>query len=272
MKVFVAGASGALGRRLAPILTADGHDVVAMTRTPAKAEQLRRMVAEPVVADGLDRKAVIEAVVRAEPEVVIHQMTALANLSNIKRFDEEFAVTNRLRTTGTDYLLEAARLAGARRLIAQSFGGWNYERTGSPVKTEEDPLDPNPPAAMRRTLEAIKHLEAAVTGDDDVEGIALRYGGFYGPGSTVGDHGPMVEQIRKRRLPIIGDGQGIWSFIHLDDAATATILAMDRGTAGIYNVADDDPAPAAEWLPALAEALGAKPPRRVPVWLGRLAA
>jgi 2-alkyl-3-oxoalkanoate reductase len=272
MKVFVAGASGALGSRLVPLLVANGHDVVGMTRTPAKAERLRTMGAEPVVADGLDRKAVIDAVTRTEPEVVIHQMTALGSVENFKHFDQEFAVTNRLRTTGLDYLLEAARIVGARRLIAQSYGGWPHERTGGPVKTEEDPLDPAPPKEMSRSLEAIRYLESTVTGDDQVEGVALRYGGFYGPGTLEGAGGSMIEQVRKRRLPVVGNGEGIWSFVHTDDAATATMLAMDRGAPGIYNVADDEPAPAKEWLPEMAAALGAKPPRHVPTWVGRLAA
>jgi nucleoside-diphosphate-sugar epimerase len=272
MKVFVAGASGALGSRLVPVLVADGHEVVAMTRTPGKSARLRDLGAQPVVADGLDRKAVIDAVVRAEPEVVIHQMTALSNVESFKRFDDEFAVTNRLRTIGLDYLLEAARLAGARRLIAQSYGGWPTERTGGPVKTEEDPYDPAPPKAMSRSLDAIRYLETAVTSRDDVEGVALRYGGFYGPGTLDSGFGDMIDQVRKRRVPVVGDGEGVWSFVHVDDAAVVTMLAMDRGAPGIYNIADDDPAPAKEWLPALAEILGAKPPRRVPRWVGKLAA
>jgi nucleoside-diphosphate-sugar epimerase len=272
MKVFVAGATGALGSRLVPALVANGHDVVGMTRSPVKAERLREMGAEPVVADGLDRKAVTGAVVRAEPEVVIHQMTALGSVKSFKHFDREFAVTNRLRTTGLDYLLEAARVVRARRLITQSFGGWNYERTGGLVKTEEDPLDPAPPRAMSRTLEAFRYLESAVTGDDQVEGVALRYGGFYGPGTLEGVGGSLTEQVRKRRVPIVGSGEGVWSFVHTDDAATATMLAMDRGAPGIYNVADDEPAPAKVWLPEMAAALGAKPPRHVPKWVGRLAA
>jgi 2-alkyl-3-oxoalkanoate reductase len=272
MKVFVAGATGALGGRLVPILVASGHDVVAMTRSPVKAERLRDLGAEPVIADGLDRKAVVDAVKRAEPEVVIHQMTALGSVKNIKHFDQEFAVTNRLRTTGLDYLLEGARIVGARRLIAQSYGGWPQERSGGPVKVEEDPYDPTPPKEMSRSLEAIRYLESTVTGDDQVEGVALRYGGFYGPGTLDGAGGSMIDQVRKRRVPIVGDGGGIWSFVHVDDAATATMLAMDRGAPGIYNVADDEPAPAKEWLPEMAAAVGAKPPRHVPTWVGRLAA
>jgi nucleoside-diphosphate-sugar epimerase len=243
---------------------------VAMTRTPAKAERLRALGAEPVVADGLDRKAVVEAVVRAEPEVVIHQMTALKGLSNFKRFDREFEVTNRLRTQGLDYLMEGARLGGVRRVVAQSFGGWNYERTGGSVKTEDDPLDPNPPKAMSRTLEAIRYLEDTVLGDEHVEGVALRYGGFYGPGTMLGEGGDMLDQLRKRKLPIIGDGEGVWSFIHVDDGAAATVLAMTQGAPGIYNVADDEPAPVKVWLPEMAAVAGAKPPRHIPAWIGKL--
>jgi 2-alkyl-3-oxoalkanoate reductase len=272
MKVFVAGASGALGRQLVPILVTDGHDVVAMTHSPGKADALRAMGAQPVVADGLDREAVADAVARAEPEAIIHQMTALTGIKSIKKFDSEFAVTNRLRTAGTDYLLDAARQVGVRRFVAQSYGGWNYERRGGPVKTEADPLDPEPPAPMSKTLEAIRYLESAVTGSDEVEGIVLRYGSFYGPGSVLGEGGSLLEQVRKRRLPIVGDGGGVWSFVHLADAAAATALALERGEPGIYNVADDEPAAAHVWMPELAEAIGAKPPRRVPVWLGRLAA
>jgi 2-alkyl-3-oxoalkanoate reductase len=199
-------------------------------------------------------------------------MTALGSVKNIKHFDQEFAVTNRLRTTGLDYLLEGARIVGARRLIAQSYGGWPQERSGGPVKVEEDPYDPTPPKEMSRSLEAIRYLESTVTGDDRVEGVALRYGGFYGPGTLDGAGGSMIDQVRKRRVPIVGDGGGIWSFVHVDDAATATMLAMDRGAPGIYNVADDEPAPAKEWLPEMAAAVGAKPPRHVPTWVGRLAA
>lgn len=272
MKVFVAGASGALGRRLVPILVASGHEVVAMTRSPEKTESLRRLDAESVVADGLDKAAVMRAVARAEPEVVIHQMTGLTGAKSFRKFDDEFALTNRLRTEGLDHMLDAARAAGARRFIAQSFGNWNYERSGGSPKTEDDPLDPTPPAAMSRTLAAIRYLESAVAEQDGIEGVALRYGNFYGPGAHIGEGGAFLDQVRKRRLPIIGDGGGVWSFIHFDDAATATMLAMDRGEPGVYNVADDEPAPVAVWLPELAKTLGAKPPRRLPTWLGRLAA
>jgi nucleoside-diphosphate-sugar epimerase len=271
MKVFVAGASGALGRRLVPILVANGHEVVAMTRSRQKTDALRALGAEPVVADGLDKAAVMAAVLGAEPEVVIHQMTGLAGVKSFRKFDDEFELTNRLRTEGLDHMLEAARTAGARRFIAQSYGNWNYERTGGPVKSEDDPLDPHPPARMSRTMRAIRYQESALAKADDIEGVALRYAAFYGPGAHIGEGGGLLDQVRKRRLPIIGDGAGVWSLVHLDDAATATMLAMDRGAPGVYNVADDEPAPVAVWLPALAETVGARPPRRVPVWLGRLA-
>jgi nucleoside-diphosphate-sugar epimerase len=271
MRIFVAGAGGAVGARLVPMLIAGGHDVVAMTRSPGKSDALRALGAEPDVADGLDRGAVMQAVMRAEPEVVVHQMTALAQLKSMKRFDDEFALTNRLRTEGTDHLVEAARAAGVRRLIVQSYGNWNYERTGTGPKSEEDALDPDPPANQRRSIEAIRHLERAVLDAGDLEGVALRYGNFYGPGNAIGRGGEMLELVARRKLPIVGDGGGVWSFIHVDDVAGATVAAIDRGAPGIYNIADDEPAPVAEWLPALAEAIGAKPPRHVPVWLGRMA-
>ena len=271
MRIFVAGAGGAVGACLVPRLIAGGHDVVAMTRSPGKTDALRALGAEPAVADGLDREAVMQAVTCAEPEVVVHHMTALAQLKSMKRFDDEFALTNRLRTEGTDHLVEAARAAGARRLIVQSYGNWNYERTGTEPKSEDDPLDPDPPANQRASIAAIRHLERAVLDAGDLEAIALRYGNFYGPGNAIGRGGEMLDMVAKRKLPIVGDGAGVWSFIHVDDVAGATIAAIDRGAPGIYNVADDEPAPVAEWLPALAEAIGAKPPRHVPVWLGRLA-
>jgi nucleoside-diphosphate-sugar epimerase len=269
MRVFVAGASGAVGRRLVPALIKNGHEVVAMTRTPGKVDVLREAGAYPVVVDGLDREGVLAAVAGAEPEVVIHQMTSLAGVGNPRHFDEEFAATNELRTKGLDHLLEGARAAGARRVIAQSYAGWPSEKTGGPVKTEEDRLDPDPPAAMRRSLEAIRYLERTLTEADDIEGVALRYGGFYGPAAEMPEE--MLSGVRKRRFPIIGDGGGVWSFVHLDDAADATVAFVDHGAPGIYNIVDDDPAPVAEWLPVFAAALGAKPPRHLPRWLGRLA-
>jgi nucleoside-diphosphate-sugar epimerase len=270
MKVFVAGASGAVGARLVPLLVASGHEVVAMGRSAEKAEWLRSVGAEPVVADGLDRDAVVDAVKRSAPQVVVHHMTALTGAKSFKRFDDEFALTNRLRTRGTDNLLEAARASGVRRFIAQSYGNWNYARTGTSIKREEDPLDPNPPANQRRSLEAIRYLEEAVLGADGIEGIALRCGNFYGPGTGFALDGALVELVRKRRLPIVGAGGGVWSFAHMDDVATATIAAIGHGAPGVYNVVDDDPAPVSVWLPELARTLGAGPPRRVPVWVGRL--
>ena len=269
MRVFVAGAAGAVGTRLLPILTAHGHHVVATTRNPAKAGRLRDLGAEPVVLDGLDATAVGEAVARAQPDAIVHQMTALAGAARIRRFDRGFAVTNKLRTEGTDHLLAAAAAAGTvRRFVAQSYTGWPNERTGGPVKTESDPLDADPPAAQRQTLAAIRYLERAVTSAAAIEGIALRYGGFYGPGAT----GELVDLVRRRRLPVIGDGAGVWSFIHIDDAATATAAALDHGSPGVYNIVDDEPAAVAEWLPYLASTVGAARPRRVPVWAGLLAA
>lgn len=273
MKVFVAGGSGAMGRRLVPQLVAGGYEVVAMTRDEGKAPWFRSVGAHPVIADALDRAAVAAVVKASEPEVVIHQLTALSRAKNFKNFDKEFALTNRLRTEGTDYLLEAARAAGVRRIIAQSYGNWNYERTGSAAKTEQDPFDLNPPANQVRTLQAIRYVENAVINAGGIEGIALRYGNFYGPGTSFDlSGGDIVAQVRKRAFPIVGDGAGIWSFVHMDDAAAAAIAAITHGRPGAYNVADDEPAPVAKWLPDLAAAVGAKPPRHVPVWLGRLAA
>jgi nucleoside-diphosphate-sugar epimerase len=272
MKVFVAGASGAIGKRLVPLLVAAGYDVVAMTHRATKARALRQVGVQPVVADGLDRNMVMKAVMRTEPDVVIHQMTALAGVTSVKHFDHDFALTNRLRTDGTDILLSAAVAAGARRFIAQSFGNWNYEREGGPVKSEGDPLDADPPAAMRESLASLRHLEQATVGATELDGLALRYGNLYGPGTSFSATGPGADLFHQRKFPVIGDGTGIWSFIHVDDAALATLAAVERGAPGVYNVCDDDPAPAAVWVPALADALRAKPPRHVPRWLGRIAA
>lgn len=270
MKVFVAGGTGVVGKRFVPLLVKSGYEVVATTRSADRVGWLRGVGAEPVVIDGLRDDAVKEAVLRSEPEVVIHQMSGLSGARGLKRFDAEFAATNRLRTQGTDHLLAGAKAAGVTRFIAQSFGNWNYERTGSGPKTEQDPLDPDPPANQRRSLEAIRYLEAAVMGVEGLEGIALRYGNFYGPGTGFALDGDLVALVRKRRLPIVGNGAGVWSFTHMDDVATATIAAIERGGPGIYNIADDEPAPVAVWLPELARAVGAKPPRHVPVWVGRL--
>jgi 2-alkyl-3-oxoalkanoate reductase len=272
MKVFIAGASGAVGRRLIPRLVAAGHDVTAMTRSAAKADGLRALGAEVTVADALHKPAVIQAVMRAEPAVVVHELTALAGVKNYRRFDHEFAPTNRLRTEGTEHLVAAAQAAGARRLIAQSYGGWNYARTGTGLKVEDDPFDPEPPPQQRESLHAFRQLEATALGAPGLEGVVLRYASFYGPGTSIAEDGDIAELVRKRALPLIGDGAGVWSFVHVDDAAEATALAVERGAPGVYNIGDDEPAPVSRWLPALAEALGAKAPRHVPKWIGRLAA
>ena len=273
MKVFVAGATGAVGKRLVPMLVARGDEVVGMTSKPGNAEAVRALGAEPAVADALDRDAVMRAVMRAEPDVIVHQLTALQGLKNFKKFDHDFAVTNRLRTEGTAHLIAAARAAGVRRLVAQSYAGWNYARTGTALKTEDDPLDPAPPARQRQSLAAIRQLERAVTKAERPEGVVLRYGNFYGPGTGMEHGGAFVDMVAKRRMPIVGDGGGVWSWVHIDDAALATIAAIDRGAPGsIYNICDDEPLPVAVWLPELAQAVQAKPPRRVPRWLGRLAA
>ncbi len=272
MRIFVAGGSGAMGKRLIPQLTARGYEVTAMTRSAGNQDLLSRLGAEPVVADALDRDAVMTAVMRSEPDVVVHELTALKGLSGFKHFDRSFALTNRLRTEGTDHLVEAARAAGARRLIAQSYAGWNYEPAGNAIKTEEDPLDPDPPRNQVESLRAFRHLETSVLSAEGLDGIVLRYGGFYGPETGLSASGEMTELVRKRRVPVVGDGAGQWSFIHIDDAAAATIAAIEHGRPGIYNVVDDRPAPVVDWLPELARALGAKPPRHLPVWVGRLAA
>jgi nucleoside-diphosphate-sugar epimerase len=266
MDVLVAGAAGAIGRRLVPQLVARGHHVVATTRSPSRLGELRAMGAEAVVMDGLDQTAVGEVVAGAAPEVVVHQMTALNGVENLRRFDREFAATNELRTSGTDHLLTAAAAAGARRFVVQSYTGWPNVRAGGPVKTEDDPLDPDPPAFQRQTLQAIRYLERAVL-DSPLEPVVLRYGSFYGPGASE----EFVAMVRKRKLPIAGAGAGVWSFIHIDDAAAATVMALEGDATGVFNIVDDEPARVSQWLPFLAQAVGAKPPHRVPTWLARLA-
>jgi nucleoside-diphosphate-sugar epimerase len=274
MRVFVAGATGVLGRALVPRLVAAGHEVVGMTRSAAKQDLVRGLGARPVVADALDPDAVAQAVASAEPEVIVHQLTALSGDVDMRHIDRFFAATNRLRTEATDHLLAAGHAVGARRFVAQSFAGWPAARTGGPVKGEDAPFDPDPPKQLRGMLAAIRHLEEAVIGADGLEGVVLRYGGFYGPGTTLSADPAAAHTvaIRKRRFPVVGDGGGMWSFIHVDDAADATAVAVERGRRGIFSVVDDDPAPARDWLPELARALGADPPRRVPRWIGRLLA
>jgi len=279
MKIFVAGATGALGRVLVPQLVARNHEVVGMTRSSSKQDLVRSLGARPVVADALDPDAVAQAVASAGPEVIVHQLTALSGPMSVRdaRHPERFSgaiMTNRLRTEGTDHLLAAGRAVGARRFVAQSFGAFRFARTGAPVQTEADPLDPDPPGALRPVVEAILYLEKAVTTIDWGEGLVLRYGGFYGPGTSISlaADAEMSAPIRKRRLPIVGDGGGFFSYIHVEDAAAATAVAVERGEPGVYYVVDDEPAPQRDWLPVLASALGAKPPRRIPRWLARLAA
>jgi nucleoside-diphosphate-sugar epimerase len=264
MRVFVAGASGAIGSRLVPQLVGRGHEVIGTFRSPENAERVRALGAQPVALDLLDERAVRRAVLEAGPDAIIHQATALANARFSRNLDRAFAVTNRIRTEGTDALLAAAREAGVTRFVAQSFASFRYAREGGMVKTEDDPLDQDPPAGTRETNAAMAHLDRAVTGAD---GIALRYGGFYGSAND-----GMVGPVRKRQFPLVGSGAGVSSFIHLDDAAAAAVQALTRDGAGLYNIVDDDPAPMSEWLPALAAALGAKPPRHAPLWLARLIA
>ena len=271
MKVFVAGATGVMGRQLVPRLVAAGHEVVGTTRSESKRAALSELGATPVVVDGLDADEIAVAVGEARPEVIIHQLTAIGSL-DMRHFDRDFAQTNRLRTEGTDHLLSAGQAVGVRRFIAQSYTSWPYARTGGPVKSEEDPLDPTPAREMRESIAAIRHLETAVTGADWTEGIVLRYGAFYGPGTSLSAGGEQLEMVRKRKYPVVGNGAGMWSFVHIADAADATVAAVERGRRGIYNVVDDDPAPVAEWLPALANAIGAPKPWRVPRFVGRVVA
>jgi len=264
MHVFIAGGTGAIGRRLIPQLVERDHRVTATTRGPAKLAGLEKLGARAVVVDGLDSAAVGEAVASAEPDAVVHQMSALSGKLDPKHFDRSFALTNRLRTEGLDHLVAAAQATGVPHIVAQSFTGWPNIRSGGWVKDEEDPLDPEPPRAQRETLGAIRYLEETVQKED---GTVLRYGGFYGDASDA-----MVPLVRKRQLPVVGGGTGYASWVHLDDAAAATVLALEQQARGVFNIVDDEPAPASEWLPFLADCVGAKPPLRLPVWVVRLAA
>lgn len=264
MHVYIAGGTGVIGRRLIPQLVERGHRVTATTRDPARSAGLERLGAHAVVVDGLDSAAVGAAVATAEPDAVVHQMSALAGRLDPKHFDRSFALTNRLRTEGTDHLVAAARACGVRHIVAQSYTGWPNVRSGGWIKDEEDPLDPEPPRAQRESLDAIRSLEETVRKAD---GTVLRYGGFYGDDSDA-----MVAMVRKRRFPLVGGGTGYMSWVHLDDAASATVLALEKEARGVFNIVDDEPAPASEWLPYLAGCVGAKPPRRLPVWVARLAA
>jgi nucleoside-diphosphate-sugar epimerase len=268
MRVFVAGATGAIGRQLVPRLVDAGHEVHGMTRSESKQAMLKELGAVPVVADALDPDQVAEAVGTARPDVLVHELTAIGEVDT-RHMDRSFAATNRLRIEGTDHLLSAAQAVGVRKVVAQSHI-MTYARTGGPVKSEEDPVDTSPPAAMRANLDAMLHVEQAVLGAGWTEGIVLRYGHFYGPGTSMARDGQLPAMVRKRQFPVVGDGGAIWSFMHVADGAEATAAAIERGSRGIYNVVDDDPAPVAEWLPALARELGAKKPMRVPRLVGRL--
>lgn len=262
MRVFVAGASGALGSRLVPQLINAGHEVIGTHHSPSNAKLLRGLGAKPVLLDLLDAPGVRKAVLDSEPEAIVHQATALANAKYSRSLDNTFVKTNQLRTKGTDALLAAAREAGVRRFVAQSFASYRYIRAGGPIKTEDDPLDPTPPPNTEQSFAAMAYLDRAVT---DFGGIALRYGGFYGDAKD-----GWAELVRRRWFPIIGGGGGMISWIHLEDAAAATVLALEHDGPAIYNIVDDEPAPVREWLPVLARSVGAKPPRRLPTWLARL--
>jgi 2-alkyl-3-oxoalkanoate reductase len=266
MRIFLAGGTGVIGRRLVPQLRSAGHEVVATTRHEDRQALLWNLGAQPVLMDGLDARSVGSAVAAAEPDVIIHQMTAIESTSDMKHFDRTFAMTNRLRTEGTDHLLAAARATGVRRFVAQSYTGWPNTRTGGAIKTEDDPLVENPPRQQRESLAAIRHLERAVTAAP-LESVVLRYGMFYGHGASP----EVFEMVRARKFPIAGDGAGVWSWTHVDDAASATVAALTRGD-GIYNIVDDDPVAIRDMLPAIAEIVGAKPPWRVPGWLAKLIA
>jgi nucleoside-diphosphate-sugar epimerase len=274
MKILVAGASGAMGRALVPLLVAAGHDVVGMVQRPRSMEVVRALGAEPRNADALDAAEVLSCFREVRPAVVIHQLTAIPPAPDMRHFDREFVLTNRLRTEGTRNLLAAALDVGTAHFVAQSFAGWTYGRSANgskdKLKTEEDAFDPAPPAKLRSTLDALKALERAVLSEPRITGTVLRYGGFYGPHTSIGKDGSIVQAVRRRKLPLVGEGAGVWSFIHIDDAASATATVVQAGRGGVYNVVDDEPAPVSEWLSFLAHCAHAQPPRQVPAWLARL--
>jgi nucleoside-diphosphate-sugar epimerase len=271
MKILLVGATGAIGRRLVSLLVGAGHTVTGTTRQADKARSISSSGATPLVVNALNRDELLKGVQQAAPDVIIHQLTAIPARFNMRHFDQEFASTNRLRIEGTDNLLAAARAAGCRRFVAQSYTGWPYARDGGWIKTEKDPLLSSPDAGSRESFKAIVHLESTVLGDKAIQGFVLRYGAFYGPGTALGTGGSVLEDIKQRGIPIVGKGTGYWSFIHIDDAAAATMAAVGGNTPGLYNISDDEPAPVSEWLPFLASVLGAKPPRHVAAWLGKLA-
>lgn len=266
MRVFLAGATGAIGTPLVALLLADGHEVTAMTRSRERAQRLQALGAQPAVADALDAGAVAQAVAEASPQAVIHQLTAIPPRLDPRKIKRDFALTDRLRTEGTRHLIAAAQSAGASRIIAQSIAFAYAPGPAGAAHVESDPLIADPPDQFKRSAQAIAELESQVL---DADGIVLRYGYFYGPGTSISRKGSLGHEVARRRLPIVGGGTGVWSFIHVEDAARATVASLTRGASGAYNVVDDDPASVADWIPALAEALSAKPPRRVPSWLAR---
>lgn len=269
MRVFVAGGTGVVGRRLVPRLVDRGHQVTATTTSAGKVGLLAKLGADAVVMDGLDSVSVGRAVAQARPDVIVHQMSGISlahgGKPDLKHMDRWFAITNRLRTEGTDHLLAAAEATGVPQFVAEGYANWNGARQGGWVKTEEDPLDLYAGTAAQTTMAALRHVENVV---GKAGGAVLRYGGLYGPGAT----DDQVELVRKRQFPLVGDGTGYSSWVHLDDAASATVLAVEQKATGVFNIVDDEPAPASEWLPYLAACAGAKPPRRVPTWLARLLA
>ena len=271
MRVFLAGATGVIGRRLLPRLLEAGHDVTAMTRREDRAAALREAGAMPAVCDVLDAEGVRAAVAAAQPEVVVHELTDLPQALDPRKMEKQLAANDRIRTEGTRNLVAAAVAAGASRMVAQSIA-FAYAPTGEGLKREDDPLWDDAPWPWSRSVAALRELDDAVTNTDGVEGLVLRYGFFYGPGSAYAPGGHYAREVRRRRFPVVGRGSGVFSFVHVDDAADATVAAVERGSPGIYNVVDDEPAPAREWLPAYAEAIGAKRPRRVPRFLARLLA
>ena len=268
-----------MGRALVPLLVRAGHDVVGMVQRPRSAEVVHALGAEPRTADALDATAVLNCFREVRPQMVIHQLTAIPAALDMRQFDRDFALTNLLRTEGTRHLLAAAVDVGATHFIAQSFAGWTYGRSGNGssknkkktrLKTEEDAFDPNPPARVRTTLDALKALERAVLAETRVTGTVLRYGVFYGPHTSIAKDGSIVQAVRRRKLPLVGEGAGVWSFVHIEDAASATAAAVEAGRGGVYNVVDDEPAPVSEWLSFLAHCAHAQPPRQVPAWMARL--
>jgi 2-alkyl-3-oxoalkanoate reductase len=270
MRVLVAGAGGVVGRVLVPALLARGHKVLGLVHGKDGASRVHSLGAQPAIADALDGTSIADCVQRFQPDAITHQLTALPASTDLRHFAKVFEQTNRLRTVGLDNLLAAARTVGVQRFVAQSFCGWPNERTGGPVKTENDPLDANPPEQLRSTLAALEHVESTMVTATDVQGCALRYGGFYGPGTFISANGSMVKQVRRRLAPIVGSGAGVWSFLHVDDLAAATVTAIEGDAMGVFNVVDDNPAPVSEWLPALAQAVGAAKPLRMPQLLARL--